>query len=121
MQERLAVRLWVDALLRRAGLAGAGAFVVQRGDEARGDVLVRVSLPGRRAWLYAPVMDPGGQHGFVNLAVQGVGPDEAAVEAYVQRACSRDRDLWVIEIEDPQGRHFLTEPVREPPDLQSPC
>jgi hypothetical protein len=23
-----------------------------------------------------------------------------------------DRDLWVIEIEDREGRHFLVEPVR---------
>jgi hypothetical protein len=35
-------------------------------------------------------------------------PDSVA-EAYVARAKSRDNDLWVVEVEDRQGRDFLTE------------
>jgi hypothetical protein len=29
----------------------------------------------------------------------------------IVRARSRDADLWIVEIEDRQGRHFLTEPT----------
>ena len=36
--------------------------------------------------------------------------DEAEVDAIVSRQRSFDPDLWVIEVEDRQGRHLLDEP-----------
>ncbi|MFN4184371.1 MAG: DUF1491 family protein [Hyphomonas sp.] len=111
MMERLPARLWTDALIRRASLAGASAFVLQHGDDDRGDVLVKVARLDGTAAAYVPSMSLEGERIFLNLAVQGIGPQEAAVDEYVRRAKARDSDLWIIEIEDREGRHFLTEPV----------
>jgi hypothetical protein len=36
--------------------------------------------------------------------------DEAEVDAALRRQRDRDRDIWVIEVEDRQGRHLLDEP-----------
>ncbi len=113
MMERLRTRLWVEALVRRAELAGSAGFIVQHGDDERGDVLVKVASLDGKAAVYLPSMDMQGERVFLNLAAQGVGPDEREVDAYVARARKRDSDLWVVEIEDRDGRHFLTEPVQD--------
>lgn len=114
MMERLPTKLWVDALIRRVQVGGAAAFVVQEGDEERGDVLVKVARLDGTAAVYSPTMNMEGERIFIDLRVQGIGPDETDIDAYVRKARERDRDLWVVEIEDRDGRHFLTEPVEGP-------
>lgn len=112
MQARLSAQLWVDALVRRVNVAGASAFVLQKGDAERGDVLLKVARLDRTASLYTPTINMEGERIFLDLIVQGVGPDETDIDAYITRARQRDSDLWVVEIEDRDGRHFLTEPVQ---------
>lgn len=110
-EERLPTKVWVDALVRRVQVAGAAAFVLQRGDASRGDVLIKVSDLQGSAQAFAPRTSMDGERIFVNLETQNVGPAESDVDDYVRRAGSRDSDLWVVEIEDRDGRHFLTERV----------
>jgi hypothetical protein len=38
---------------------------------------------------------------------------EPELDAYIERAVRVDPDVWVVEIDDRQGRHFLTEPVEK--------
>ena len=109
--DRLPSQVWVEALVRRVQVAGAAAFILQRGDEARGDVLVKVANLRGEARAYVPRTNMDGTRIFVNLEHQNIGPHEPDVDAYVARMRDRDRDLWVIEIEDRAARHFLTEPV----------
>ncbi|MEO1538709.1 MAG: DUF1491 family protein [Pseudomonadota bacterium] len=110
-EERLPTKVWVEALVRRVQLAGASAFVLQRGDDARGDVLIKVSQLDGTARAYVPRTSMQGTRIFVDLEGQGVGPEETQVDEYLRRTGERDQDLWIIEIEDREGRHFLTEPV----------
>ncbi|MEM6410146.1 MAG: DUF1491 family protein [Pseudomonadota bacterium] len=112
MEPRLPTSFWIDALVRRVEIGGASAFIIQKGDPERGDVLVKVAKLDGTARLYAPSMDLDGNRIFLDLIVQGVGPDEADVDQYVLRARGRDTDVWVVEIEDRDGRHFLTESVK---------
>ncbi|MEM7661954.1 MAG: DUF1491 family protein [Pseudomonadota bacterium] len=112
IEPRLPTSVWVDALVRRAEVGGASAFVVQKGDRERGDVLVKVARLDGTANVYTPAMDMDGSRIFLDLVVQGVGPDEDGIDQYVARARERDADMWVIEIEDRGGRHFLTEKVK---------
>jgi hypothetical protein len=111
MPREIPAHLWVSALLKRAGLGGAFATIVHRGDAERGDVVVKVTSERGRARLYAPAFNPEGPASFERLKIE----EEADVDQAIAKRLKADRDLWVIEIEDREGRHFLVETVREAP------
>jgi hypothetical protein len=102
---------WATALIRRASIAGAFAGVTQKGDTDAGAVLVKVATMNGKARLYAPARDGEGQRIWLDLSAGALGDVEAEVDAYVRKRSSTDPDLWVIEIEDKHGRHFLDERV----------
>jgi hypothetical protein len=111
MAPRLKAEIWVKALIRRCETNGAGAMVVRRGDATSGIVLVKVNRLDGRATVYAPARD--GEGALFWMARPGTEPaPEADADAYIEKQRQRDPDLWVVEIEDREGRHFLTEPVR---------
>ena len=104
---RLTARFWVDAYLARLRLQDIPAFVVAHGDDTGGAVLVKLSTLDGRAVLFQRSFDlMSGERKWVELAAG----DEPEVDATVTRQRSFDPDLWVIEVEDRQGRHLLDEP-----------
>jgi hypothetical protein len=104
--------VWVYALIRRAELGGAFATVARKGDARAGAVLVKtLDRRGGQARLYAQAFGAQGDQVWMR-PVDSSG--EADVDAYIERAARIDPDLWVVEIEDADGRRFLTEPVEDP-------
>ena len=112
MPRDIQAQVWAGALVRRAQIGGAFATIVHRGDADRGDVLVKVTSARGRARLYAPAFNPDGPSEFEALPAGLADAPETDVDLLIARRLKADRDLWVIEIEDRQGRHFLTERVR---------
>jgi len=106
----IASDVWVGALIRRAELSGAFATVVRKGDARAGTVIVKAyDSSERKARLYTEAFGPDGER----LWIQPVSSDqESELDAYIQRQVGYDPDLWVVEVEDRQGRHFITETVQ---------
>jgi hypothetical protein len=106
---RLSTDIWIGALIRRAELEGAYATVIRKGDAKGGAVLVK-ALDRRAglAQLYAEAIRGDGERVWMSPVAS---TDEAALDAYIDRALRFDPDIWVVEIDDRSGRHFLTEPV----------
>ncbi len=104
---RLTARFWVDAYLTRLRLQDIPAFVVAHGDDTGGAVLVKLATLDGNAVLFQRSFDlMTGDRKWIELA-SGTEPE---VDATVTRQRSFDPDLWVIEVEDRQGRHLLDEP-----------
>lgn len=104
---RLTSEIWIAAYLTRLRLAAIPAFVVQRGDNTAGAVLVKLNTLDGMAVCFQRSFDlMSGERQWVVLA-EGA---EAEVDASITRQRSFDPDLWVIEIEDKTGRHLLDEP-----------
>lgn len=110
-EPRLTTDVWVSALIRRASGTGAFAAVLHKGDPTGGAVLVKVV--NRRAGdtrLYASAVRGQGERVWMRPTK---ATDEPEVDAYIERQRRYDPDLWAVEIEDPWGRHHLTEPVED--------
>jgi hypothetical protein len=86
----------VDAALRRRGAAEAGA------------VFVKVDRLDGTADLYGPApqlfVDDSGERLFSPI-LRGVMPLD--VEERMTRELRFDSDLWLVEVDDRAGRHFL--------------
>lgn len=113
--DELKTEFWASALIRRAEIAGAFAGVVRKGDADAGAVLVKVATLDGKARLYGPARNGEGERIWLDLSAGSLGDVEADVDAYVRKRREGDPDVWVIEIEDRQGRHFLMEPVDSSP------
>lgn len=109
---RVKSEVFVKAYLRICQAAGAPVVVVRRGDESAGAIFIRIdSLDGSVA-LYGPA--PSGAEGAEaeRRFVSCFGPRPATVaevDTYLARQLKFDEDLWIVEVEDRAGRHFLGE------------
>lgn len=94
----------MDAYLTRLRMFDIPAFVVAHGDDTGGAVLVKLSTLDGKAVLYQRSFDlMTGLRNWAELA----GGSDVDVDASIDRQRGFDPDVWVIEVEDRQGRHLL--------------
>ncbi len=107
---KLTAEIWVSAYLTRLRLIEIPAFVVQRGDDTAGAVLVKLNTLDGQASCYQRSFDLSTGDRKWMVLIEGI---EAEVDQSIIKQRSFDPDLWVIEVEDKQGRHLLDEPGLE--------
>jgi hypothetical protein len=107
---RLKTAIWVAAYIRRCGVEGASAVLRRRGAEEAGAIFVKINRLDGTAELFGPAP----QSAFEALAPSDrafarsmPARPEADVETYLTREIRFDPDVWIVEVEDRAGRHFL--------------
>jgi len=109
---RLKSAIWVAAYVRRCHIEGAFAVVRRRGAEEAGAIFVKISRLDGTAALFAPAPQAAfdeahpADRRFVSSLKGGFATDQEA-ESRIAREIEFDSDLWLVEVEDRQGRHFL--------------
>jgi len=110
VSSRLRTDFFVAALRRRAEAAGAVVTIARRGAAEAGAVFVLVDRRNGRFDLYGPapqsVFDEDRPSDRLFSRVAADQTDDAMRER-MTRELRFDADLWQVDIEDPQGRHFL--------------
>jgi hypothetical protein len=103
-EPRLAAHVWVGAYRRRLEAQGIPCMVARRGDATAGAVLVKLATMDGRAVVFQRSFDlMTGARAWIVLTD---GP-EALCDATLARQAATDPDIWVLEVEDPRGRHML--------------
>jgi hypothetical protein len=109
---RLKSNIWVSAYLRRCFVEGVFGAVRRRGAEEAGAIFIKVNRLDGTADLYGPapqaVFDRAQpfERAF-SPCLKSLPVPEADIEAYLTRQIRFDPDLWIVEIEDRAGRHFI--------------
>jgi hypothetical protein len=113
---RLKSAIWVAAYVRRCHVEGAFAAVRRRGAEEAGAIFIKVNRLDGTAELFGPAPQsefdtarPADRLFSRCLAAPAVA--EAKVEERLARELRFDPDVWIIEVEDRGGRHFLDQVV----------
>ena len=85
-------------------------MLVRRGDEDRGAIYIKICRLDGTALLFSPApagLSPQGDERRWQATLGEAWLSEADVDAFLARQIDADCDLWVLAVEDPQGRHFL--------------
>lgn len=109
MIDRLKTRIWVQAQVRLCDLANLPAYIVKRGDPDAGAVILRLNRLDGTSHLFNQARLADGSAAWAKASgsdADGRVADEAAL-AYIEKQRKYDPDLWVLEIEDPDGRYEL--------------
>jgi hypothetical protein len=120
MQEgkmRVKSHIWVSAYLRRLNASFVPAALIRRGDADAGAIYIKVAALDGTCQVFAPLSAEFAKsvsNGQILLedgrAWQPAYPSSAAeadADAYLARHASRDPDIWILEIEAPDGRHLI--------------
>lgn len=106
---RLTSEFWVSALIRRCFAENAYAGLIARGATEAGAIYIVVDRLDGRYDLYGPAPQSffgdtsGGERLFEPLLSLA---DREAVDARLASDRRMDPDVWIVEVEDREGRVF---------------
>lgn len=107
---RLKAEIWVKAYLRRCAVQGAMGVVARHGDDDAGAIYIKVLRSDGRSALFGPapagLTDADFDRRWVPL-LNGAFVGEEEIGREMAREMKIDGDLWLVEVEDREGRHFL--------------
>lgn len=103
MTPRLTSEFWVKAYLTRLRVQNIPAFVTAKGDATAGAIMVKLNTLDGQAQAFQRSYDAEGNRIWITLS-EGLDMD---VEEALAKQRQYDPDIWIIEVEDKQGRSLL--------------
>ena len=100
----LPLDLLVSAQIRIAGREGVPVIIRKRGDDS-GSLILKINLLNGTARVLTQIRN---NDELVWCPVSRTDPmPEAEAETYLEKQIAIDPDLWLVEVEDKQGRHWF--------------
>lgn len=110
---RLTSSIWVSAYLRRCQGEGVFGVVARHGAEEAGAIFLRINRLDGTCDLYGPapqsLSEDEADEGWGGRCFEPLlmGCLEAEADERIARERNFDSDLWLVEIDDRQGRLFM--------------
>ena len=108
---RLRSDIWVSAYIRRCAVENAVAVLRRRGAAEAGAIFVKIDRLDGRAALFGPSPQTETAERGVERLWSRMHREEwidpLATEERLRKQLQFDGDLWIVEVEDREGRNFL--------------
>lgn len=108
---RLRSDFWVSAYIRRCATEDVAAMLRRRGAAEAGAIFIKLDRLDGHAQVYGPAPQSEVREDGVERVWTRLHKDEwidpASAEERIAKEVRFDPDLWLVEVEDRQGRHFL--------------
>lgn len=108
--DRLKTGIWVQAQVRICAVQNIPIYVLRRGDEDAGALVIKISTLDGLCRLFTQMRSPSGEIAWTRAGAEAHMTD-ADASAYFERRKNIDPDIWILEIEDPEGRYELDGPL----------
>ena len=106
---RLKAGIFVRALIRRVQVEGASAFVLRSGAEEAGSIIRKLAKLDGTVLVLNQARNARGE--LVWAQALGGWVKEARATEWCDKQVKFDPDVWIIEIEDREGRAFVDEEI----------
>ncbi len=111
---RLKSHIWVSAYLRRLNNSFISAALVRRGNSDAGAIYIKIARLDGSCQVYAPLSAhltgsfPGDalilDEGRAWQPIYSADAPETEADGYLERQARRDPDIWILEVEMPEGK-----------------
>jgi hypothetical protein len=111
---RIKAHIWIGAYIRRLGAEFIPAVVARKGDADAGAIYIKIATLDGNARVLRPAIagwDAAATDRSWSPVFNGESVEERKADDYLARQAEFDSDMWVIEIEDREGRHGLDEAI----------
>jgi hypothetical protein len=112
---RIRSEIWVKAYVRRCQGAGVSVVIARHGDDQAGAIYICVNRLDGEVRLYGPapagIAETSIERRWTSCFAGLVSEGEA--QRYLARQADVDPDIWIVEVEDKKGRHFLDDDAIE--------
>ena len=109
MSSRLPAHLEVGALLRAVAAAGGFATVLAKGERDAGTLLVICCERGAQSVAYERMPQADNSRVWTQVRKQDPDNQQDFID-YCERRRKQDSDLWIVELDVPNGERFILDP-----------
>lgn len=114
METSLPTDLRIRAQIRIAAAQGIPMMVVHKGDPDSGTIYLKINRLDGTAEILSQIRSEGGDLVWMSITERKGWPEREA-DTYLFQQQDFDPDLWIVEIEDREGRHWFPEKIVDAP------
>ena len=102
---RVTSEFWISAFKKRLEGQGIPIFVIQKGDNLAGAIIIRVSNLCGKAKVFVQEPTLTGERSWIEF----LNGSDTEIDEFLQNQIRFDVDLWILEVEEHTGINFFEE------------